>query len=150
MVSAHPHRVELRVPGELRAVSASEKILAPFLADLPPVAREAVAAAIREILVNAIEHGCRLDRSKRVEVSLVRLEGSVVCRIKDPGEGFDPARLDHAAINNPDDDPVRHARVREGRRMRPGGYGLLLAAKLVDEVIYGERRNEVVLVKYLP
>ena len=27
-------------------------------------------------------------------------------RIADPGEGFDIERLAHAAINNPDDDPL--------------------------------------------
>ena len=33
--------------------------------------------------------------------------------------------------------------------MRPGGYGILLAQKLVDELIYNEDGNEVLLVKYL-
>jgi anti-sigma regulatory factor (Ser/Thr protein kinase) len=33
--------------------------------------------------------------------------------------------------------------------MRPGGFGILLAKKLVDELIYNEKGNEVVLVKYL-
>jgi anti-sigma regulatory factor (Ser/Thr protein kinase) len=33
--------------------------------------------------------------------------------------------------------------------MRPGGFGLLMARKLVDELIYNEQGNEVVLVKYL-
>ena len=30
-------------------------------------------------------------------------------RIADPGEGFDIDKLRHAAINNPDDDPLQHA-----------------------------------------
>ena len=34
--------------------------------------------------------------------------------------------------------------------MRPGGYGVMLAKHLVDELIYGEKGNEVLLVKYLP
>ena len=70
-------------------------------------------------------------------------------RIADPGEGFDINRLAHAAINNPPDDPLGHARVREEMGLRPGGLGLMMTHALVDEVIYNEKRNEVVLVKYL-
>jgi anti-sigma regulatory factor (Ser/Thr protein kinase) len=150
VVSARPDWIELRVPCELNAVSTSEQLLAPFLAGIPPETREAVAMAFREMLENAIEHGCWLDKSKHIEVSCVRLKQAVVCRIKDPGEGFDPARIDHAAINNPDDDPLRHARVRAEQDMRPGGFGILLTSRLVDEMVYNERHNEVIIVKYLP
>ena len=38
---------------------------------------------------------------------------------------------------------------REAEGMRPGGYGLLLAGGTVDELIYNEIGNEVLLVKYL-
>lgn len=31
----------------------------------------------------------------------------------------------------------------------PGGFGILLAKKLVDELIYDEKGNDVLLVKYL-
>src|ERR1041384_1596889 len=150
VVLARPDRIELRVPGELKAVSAAENLLVSSLADIPPQPRESIIAAFREILANAIEYGCRLDRSKRVEVSCVRLRRVVVCRIKDPGAGFDPARLTPAAINNPEGDPERHARVRDEQGMRPGGFGLLLTAELVEELIYNERHNEVLFVKYLP
>jgi hypothetical protein len=33
--------------------------------------------------------------------------------------------------------------------MRPGGFGILMAKKLVDELLYNEQGNEVLLVKYL-
>ena len=150
LVSARPDRIELRVPGDLQAVATAEQMLAPTLADIPPETREAIAIAFRELLGNAIEHGCRLDRSKSVKVRFVRLKRAIVCRIKDPGAGFDPARLEHAAVNNPDDDPLRHARVREQSGMRAGGFGLLLTTRLVDELVYNERHNEVLFVKYLP
>jgi anti-sigma regulatory factor (Ser/Thr protein kinase) len=73
----------------------------------------------------------------------------VLCRIKDPGEGFTLDEIQHAAVANPPDDPIRHAAYRQERGMRPGGYGILLAQKLVDELIYNEEGNEVLLVKYL-
>ncbi len=148
--SARPDWIELRVPCELKYVSTSEEALTLFAADIPPEMREAIAVAFCETLGNAIEHGGRLDAAQHIEVSCVRLKHAVVCQIKDPGAGFAPARLDHAAINNPGGDPLRHARVREEKGMRPGGFGLLLTAKMVDELAYNERHNEVLFVKYLP
>ena len=38
-------------------------------------------------------------------------------------------------------------RHREG--MRPGGFGILMARAMVDELLYNEAHNEVVFVKYL-
>jgi len=42
-----------------------------------------------------------------------------------------------------------HMTVREERGLRPGGFGMLLVKKLVDELIYDEKGNDVVLIKYL-
>ena len=50
---------------------------------------------------------------------------------------------------NPPDDPLRHVKHREAQGMRPGGYGVLLAKNLVDEVFYTEKGNEVLLIKYV-
>jgi anti-sigma regulatory factor (Ser/Thr protein kinase) len=33
--------------------------------------------------------------------------------------------------------------------LRPGGFGLLMARQMVDELLYNEAQNEVVFVKYL-
>jgi hypothetical protein len=33
--------------------------------------------------------------------------------------------------------------------IRPGGFGLLLSKKLVDDLIYSEQGNDVLLIKYL-
>ena len=48
-----------------------------------------------------------------------------------------------------EDDPLSHLSYREAEGKRPGGFGMLLTAKLVDEVHYNERGNEVFLVKHL-
>jgi hypothetical protein len=74
----------------------------------------------------------------------------VLCRIKDPGEGFSLDEIQHAAITNPPDDPTKHLALRDALGLRPGGFGVLMARQLVDELIYGEKGNEVLLVKYLP
>jgi anti-sigma regulatory factor (Ser/Thr protein kinase) len=72
-----------------------------------------------------------------------------MCRIADPGKGFDLAALDHAAIANQSEDPLAASDVREEKGMRPGGYGIQLVKSLVDELVYNEAHNEVVMVKYL-
>jgi anti-sigma regulatory factor (Ser/Thr protein kinase) len=101
------------------------------------------------MLNNAIEHGGKLDPAKQVEVIYVRLARAVIYWIRDPGEGFDLSQLEHAAVNNPSSDPFRHVLVRDELGMRAGGFGILLTNQLVDELVYNERRNEVMFIKYL-
>jgi anti-sigma regulatory factor (Ser/Thr protein kinase) len=116
---------------------------------LPADIRESVAHAFRELLTNAIEWGGHLDPSRTVRISCLRTQRMLLYRIADPGEGFDISRLAHAAISNPDDDPLAHDRVRQEMGLRPGGLGLVMTRAFVDDIIYNEKRNEVVLVKYL-
>lgn len=119
------------------------------ISDLPQREREDVATAFREMLLNAIEHGGSFDPNQYVEVAYVRTRRLVMCRIKDPGQGFSLEEIHHAAVNNPAYDPIRHALFREAFGLRPGGYGVLLTKHLVDELVYSEKGNEVLLVKYL-
>ena len=116
---------------------------------LPDAETEEVAAAFREILMNAMEHGGHFDPSQHVEVSYVRTRRMVLCRVKDPGQGFSMEELQHSAIANPEEDPFKHMETREAQGKRPGGFGILMATKLVDDLIYNEKGNEVMLVKYL-
>lgn len=117
--------------------------------DLPDAETEEVAAAFREILMNAMEHGGKFDPSQHVEISYARTRRMVLCRVKDPGQGFSLEELEHSAIANPEEDPFKHMETREAQGKRPGGFGILMAAKLVDDLIYNEKGNEVLLVKYL-
>src|SRR5205823_2570784 len=109
------------------------------IAELPNPERHAVATAFREMLTNAIEHGGRLNPKEQVEIAYLRARHMVTCLISDPGEGFTLDEIPHAAIANPSDDPLRHMDYREARGMRPGGFGVLLAQKLVDELVYNEQ-----------
>jgi DNA-binding response OmpR family regulator len=116
---------------------------------IPEAEKEQVIIAFKEILINAMQHGGHFDPSQHVEISFIRARRAIACRVKDPGTGFSLEELRHAAAGSSPDDLFSHARVRDEQGMRPGGFGILLAKKLVDELIYNEKGNEVVLVKYL-
>ena len=112
--------------------------------------RESVAQAFRELLINAIEWGGKLDPTRKVRISCLRTKRMLLYRIADPGEGFDIDRLRACGDHQP---ARRSARPRSAARGTwacvPGGLGLVMTRALVDELIYNEKRNEVVLVKYL-
>jgi anti-sigma regulatory factor (Ser/Thr protein kinase) len=148
VISATPEWIRIFARCDLKT---ADRVLQFFdeIAELPDPERSAVGAAFREILINAIEHGGGLDPDQQVEISYLRAKHMVKCRITDPGEGFTLDEIPHAAIANPDDDPVRHMQYREAQGLRPGGFGVLVAQKLVDQLIYSEQGNEVVLIKYL-
>jgi CheY-like chemotaxis protein/anti-sigma regulatory factor (Ser/Thr protein kinase) len=149
VVSARPEWLELIAPCSLTVRERIQEFVMHLEGDLPVEVRESVGQAFRELLTNAIEWGGKLDSSRTVRIACVRTPRMLLYRIADPGEGFDISRLAHAAINNPSDDPLKHAFVREEMGLRPGGLGLAMTLALVDEVVYNEKRNEVILVKYL-
>ena len=154
VLSARPEWIELRVPCDIAAIDPLERLMMQLKTDLPPLTRETVIYAFREMLRNAIEHGGKNDPTQFVEVGYLRSPRIILYRIKDPGEGFTIESLYRAegaiaAFLNPEGDPLQHARVREEQGMRPGGFGILIARDLVDEMIYNEKHNEVILIKYL-
>jgi anti-sigma regulatory factor (Ser/Thr protein kinase)/ActR/RegA family two-component response regulator len=148
VVSATPEWIQIVARCDLKTADRVLQFMDEF-AELPDQERHAVGSAFREMLTNAIEHGGGLDPNQQVEISYVRARHMVKCRISDPGEGFTLDEIPHAAIANPDGDLLRHVEYREARGMRPGGFGVLLAQKLVDQLVYNEEGNEVVLIKYL-
>jgi CheY-like chemotaxis protein/anti-sigma regulatory factor (Ser/Thr protein kinase) len=149
IISDKPDWIELRVPCDLNAVEPIQKFLAELQGNLPKDTREAIGSVFRELLNNAIEHGGKCDISKRVEVKYIRLKRAVLYSIKDPGEGFDLDEIRHAAFANPADEPFRHMQVRQEKGLRPGGFGIMLASQVIDELIYNRSHNELIFVKYL-
>jgi CheY-like chemotaxis protein/anti-sigma regulatory factor (Ser/Thr protein kinase) len=149
VVSAKPEWVELVAPCTLRVANRILGFMKGLEADLPESIRDSIGQAFRELLSNAVEWGGHLDPARMVRISCIRAKRMLLYRIADPGQGFSLESLTHSAINNPEDDPLRHAFVREEKGLRPGGLGLAITRSLVDELIYNEARNEVVFVKYL-
>ncbi len=149
ILSDRPNWISLEIRCKITAVDRVSRFVRELPSDLEPEERERIATAFRELLMNAIEHGCGLDHTKTVDVSYIRTARSVVYYLRDPGEGFSMENLGHAAVGNTPDDPLHHVEVREQAGTRPGGFGLLLARSFADELIYSAKGNEVIFIKYL-
>ena len=148
VVSALPGWVELQVPCTREAAEQIQQVVARLGADLPEEVLESVAFAFRELVMNAVEWGGRLDPRHKVRITCVRTDRILMYRIADPGPGFRFEDLDHAAIAHPDD-PIGHVKIRDEKGLRAGGFGLLMVRAKVDELVYNEKQNEVIFVKYL-
>jgi anti-sigma regulatory factor (Ser/Thr protein kinase)/CheY-like chemotaxis protein len=149
LVSAKPEWIRVFARCDVETAERLVRFIAEIGSALPCDERKAVAMAARELFLNAMEHGGNFDPQKHIEVGYLRTSRAVCCRIRDPGGGFSLDEIPHAAISNPQADPLRHVAYRDEHGLRPGGYGVLLAGQLVDELLYNEQGNEVILVKYL-
>jgi anti-sigma regulatory factor (Ser/Thr protein kinase) len=149
VLSASPEWVELALPCTRATAERIQDFLRHLDAPLSAEQRESVGQAFRELLLNAVEWGGKLDPGRRVRISCIRSKRVLQYRISDPGSGFRFEGIEHAAVSNPPDDPLRHHRVREELGLRPGGLGLLLVRAAADELLYNEHQNEVIFIKYL-
>ncbi len=149
VASARPEWITLEVRCKLEAAERTTQFIREMLADLEPQTAEDIAIAFRELLINGIEHGGKSDAHRRVRASLLRTSRAVVTHIADPGKGFSLQALPHAAISNPDGSPTKHIEYREEQGQRAGGFGILMSRHLVDELLYNQRGNAVLAVKYL-
>lgn len=140
--------LRLSVRCDVATANRLHQFVREFL-DLPESDEDKVATACREMLLNAMEHGGKFDPERRIEIGYIRARRVVLIRIKDPGQGFSLKENLDTAANNPSDDPLRHMKHREAQGLRPGGYGILVAKNLVDELFYVEKGNEVLLIKYI-
>jgi len=113
VLSAQPHWVELLVPCDRSVVSRVQSFLVRLESDLPAELRESVGFAFRELLNNAVEWGGRLNPNLKVRISFHPHQAHADVPHDDPGPGFSMNELNHAAVNNPEDDPLAHTRARE-------------------------------------
>ncbi|HEV3255624.1 MAG TPA: response regulator [Gemmataceae bacterium] len=106
-----------------------------------------LAMAVRELGTNAIEWGHQKEVDRIVTVTYRIDVEKITITIRDTGPGFNPQNVPHAAQP---EDPIGHMMVREALGLREGGFGILLARGLVDDLQYNETGNEVRLIKYFP
>jgi anti-sigma regulatory factor (Ser/Thr protein kinase) len=89
-----------------------------------------VELALHEALANAIRHGCKDDRSKRIQCCVTHDEsGEVIIVIRDPGTGFDLTSVPS---------PMEGENV-----FKPSGRGIYLINELMDEVRFADEGREI-------
>ena len=117
--------------------------------NLPEEQRDTIGLAFRELLLNAVEWGGKLDPNHKGRIAYVRSSRLVLDRVAEPGPGFHFNQLNHAAVGQPERDPCAHVAVRDELGLRPGGFGIAMTRAIADELIYNEAQNEVLFIKYL-
>jgi anti-sigma regulatory factor (Ser/Thr protein kinase) len=145
--SGLPDWISLKVSCGLVSAERLVHFMSEYRRDLPEPDRDSLMLAFREILMNAMEHGAGFDPEKVVDVTAVRTERAIVYHFRDPGPGFDRQSLDRSALANTDADPIAHLERRAEMGLRPGGFGMMVAMRLVDEMYYNQQGNEVLLIK---
>ncbi len=100
--------------------------------------QQQIGMAIRECMVNAVVHGNRYSKNKKIHLDIERSKESLVVTIGDEGEGFDLNSLP---------DPLAPENL-----LRQSGRGILLIRAFMDEFDLHPRHGggtEVRLVKNL-
>ncbi len=94
-----------------------------------------IETALREALANAIVHGCKNDRSKKVQCCVgCDDERGMLIIVRDPGSGFDPFRVP---------DPCNGENVYSNH-----GRGIYLINQLMDEVRFEKNGAEIHMRKF--
>ena len=150
VLSADRDWISVRMNSDQLNADRLTEFFKQFQMTLPEHPPEELMVAFEEILHNAIEHGAQNDPSKLLQVAAVRTARAFVFYISDPGKGFRWDAIPHAVVSHSPSDMTRHIEIRERSGMRPGGFGILVASGIVDEMIYSEVGNEVLLIKHKP
>jgi anti-sigma regulatory factor (Ser/Thr protein kinase)/CheY-like chemotaxis protein len=148
VISALPYWVTLRVVCRHVTADRLTRFMTEWRADLPSDERDRLMTAFREMLLNAMEHGAGFNPDKVIQVTAARTARAIVFHFKDPGNGFDRVDLRHAARSSDPEGALSALSYREQVGMRPGGFGMLITRQVVDELVYNEQGNEVLLIKH--
>jgi len=149
IISAKPHWLELLIPCTREAAERIQSFLVNLETDLSDDLRDTIALAFRELVLNAVEWGGKLDPNRKVRIAYVRSSRMLLYRVADPGSGFTFENLAHAAAGQPEEQPIAHVAVRNQLGIRPGGFGIAMTRAIADELLYNEAQNEVIFIKYL-
>jgi anti-sigma regulatory factor (Ser/Thr protein kinase)/CheY-like chemotaxis protein len=149
VVSGLPTWLTLRVACGLVSADRITRFLTEWESALPEDQRDLLMTAFREMLLNAMEHGAGFDPGQVIEVTAARTDRAIIFHIRDPGNGFNRDTLSHAAKANDPDSVMTAMENREAAGLRSGGFGMLIVRQVVDEMVYNERGNEVLLIKHL-
>src|SRR5438132_12398197 len=130
-----PYDAQVAIPSDAAEARRLQEKIESLLKDNQFSDKEifCIKLALEEALVNAIKHGNRLDRNKKVHVAYHVCSERFDVVITDEGQGFDPSDVpDPTAIENLE---------------RPCGRGLMLMRYYMTTVSFASTGNSVAMSK---
>ena len=128
---------DLTIPGRVDAIGPAVEMIMAAVGEFECAAGKEfdIEIALTEALANAVEHGCRHDPDKKVEiwVGCDKARGLLIV-IRDPGSGFDPAQVPS---------PVEGEQI-----FASGGRGVYLINRLMDHVEFERGGTEIRMIKH--
>jgi anti-sigma regulatory factor (Ser/Thr protein kinase) len=149
IVSGLPNWLTLRVACGVINADRLTRFLSEWRVDIPSAEQDLLMTAFREMLLNAMEHGAGFDPNKVIEVTAAKTARAIVFHFRDPGDGFDPSDLQHASVTADPQHVLATTEHRAQAGLRPGGFGMLIVRQVVDELVYNEKGNEVLMIKHI-
>ena len=108
------------------------EFIAPYY-QMPSV----ICVGFQEIVINAMEHGNKMDPEKEVMIEIEVTKEWIKTIITDEGEGFDWSLIAEKELN------IENDSIDESER----GRGIKISNKLYDELWYNEKGNQACLLK---
>ena len=116
--------INVRIQGNIVFSDLVQTIIEDFskCAGISAKDSENFGLAGREAFVNAVQHGCGADCSKKITMKLSIKKESVAIEITDPGKGFNPDKIEDPTVPE--------------NRLKCRGRGLLIIKCYSDKAVY--------------
>ncbi len=140
-MTTHSDRIEIRIGSALEyldLVQTMTDCITEFMGFDEDTAHW-IGMSVRESVTNAIQHGNKLDQSKRVDISFEVAPDHLAISVRDQGAGFEIDRLPNPL------DPEN--------LLKPSGRGIFYIRSFMDEVEFiphSQGGMEVHMVKKVP
>jgi putative Holliday junction resolvase len=117
--------LELSIPGSIEYLPLVDTVCQAFCgwAGVEREIADEIAMAVVEGATNAVVHGNRCQRSKKVRVLFEKTRSEIVVSVMDEGEGFNPDQVP---------DPTDDANI-----MKESGRGIFIMRQVMDRVEFG-------------
>ena len=118
--------LEVSIPGSIEYLPLVDTVCQAFCgwAGIGSEIADQIAMAAVEGATNAVVHGNKCQRSKKVRVLFEKTRCEIVVSVMDEGEGFDPDRVP---------DPTENANL-----MKESGRGIFIMKQVMDRVEFGQ------------
>ncbi len=120
----HPEIIRITIPSDIKELKKIEQLTTHIAKKLnmSEDQEDNLSIAVTEAVGNAIVHGNKKNREKRVSISFHILENKLRIKVKDEGKGFKPETV----LN-----PLEPENI-----MKESGRGIFILKSLMDDVKY--------------